>query len=590
MNFRRSSFFLLIIWLFWSYSVFQLAIEFANFFRHESGDGSGPFILKKVVIDDEGDAKESDNGIEDAVIGLSYQDHNYGRRSGNAQKNDGENGEKFPIIGGLASYIDRGTDRCRPLTINMLHLGDEVSKVPVGQHSRDANSGHYVRSHPYGTHNRKISEMDPRTPCRIYSAAVGGCRTNQTRRQVFANKENERFLSYFAILWLPVSTNEQIFSRQTSVTATQNYRAARRGMTQISANNQSDVLFRSRQFVGSGGAFGVSTPSNKRVLRPAHPPTPAVSTCRQSMRQVIPTNKSISTTMPAYAMAVNAAGADSETHSTDMSVGLAPFLVPSRRPRPVVRNRGYFFLYFIHIVSKLSGEYHMLSTIVQKDSAVHAENQSNALITTPRQHLKKNVALNSGVVKQQYIMAEPLEPCHVPCLQHTVQHAVSNAESMVNMMNEKLTSKNVQNSSAAAVHCKEEEQQSSLQNLSVDSREPVYVVNEDRIQNSEPTAQPCTAFPRRSHQDIARYVEEHYQKSRKVPQLSLQESFVANSRQLLTRQLDELQMLQPRICHSEVAAFDNSKRMKKVDQQSVTQPVISVSVNTPPKELLQVCL
>lgn len=67
----------------------------------------------------------------------------------------------------------------------------------------------------------------------------------------------------------------------------------------------------------------------------------------------------------------------------------------------------------------------MLSTIVQKDNTAHAENHSNAIATTPRQHLKKNIAVNSGVVKQQYIMAEPLEPCHVPCLQHTVQVGVT---------------------------------------------------------------------------------------------------------------------------------------------------------------------
>lgn len=74
-----------------------------------------------------------------------------------------------------------------------------------------------------------------------------------------------------------------------------------------------------------------------------HPPNPAVPTSRQSLRQVIPTSKSISATMPAYATAVNATGADSQTHAMDMSVGLAPFLVPSRRPRPVVRNRGDIF-------------------------------------------------------------------------------------------------------------------------------------------------------------------------------------------------------------------------------------------------------
>lgn len=67
-----------------------------------------------------------------------------------------------------------------------------------------------------------------------------------------------------------------------------------------------------------------------------------MSTCRQGTRQIIPTGKSISATMPAYATAVNTTGTDSEAHATNMSVGLAPFLVPSRRPRPAVRNRGNF--------------------------------------------------------------------------------------------------------------------------------------------------------------------------------------------------------------------------------------------------------
>lgn len=71
-----------------------------------------------------------------------------------------------------------------------------------------------------------------------------------------------------------------------------------------------------------------------------HPPTPAVSTFRQSIRQIIPTRKSVSATMPAYITAVSATDADSETRILDMSVGLAPFLVPYRRPRPVVRGRG----------------------------------------------------------------------------------------------------------------------------------------------------------------------------------------------------------------------------------------------------------
>lgn len=42
------------------------------YFRDRSGNGDGP-LLKKVIIDDEGDSKESDNSIEDSVVGLSYQ-------------------------------------------------------------------------------------------------------------------------------------------------------------------------------------------------------------------------------------------------------------------------------------------------------------------------------------------------------------------------------------------------------------------------------------------------------------------------------------------------------------------------------------
>ncbi|EJD75104.1 hypothetical protein LOAG_17683 [Loa loa] len=499
--------------------------------KNETGDGDGP-LLKKVIIDDEGDSKESDNSTEDTVVGLTYQDHNYGRRSGNAQKNDGENGEKFPIIGGLASYI-----------------GDEISKVPAGYHSRDTNSGHFLRSHNYGMHYRKISEMDPRTSCRIYSGALGGCRTNQMRR-------------------LPVSSSGQIFSRQTPITATQNYRTPRRGSggTHISANNQSDVLFRSRHFIGSGGAFGAPVPSNKRVLRPAHPLTPAVPTFRQSVRQVIPTSKSISATMPAYATAFNVTGTDSETHAADMSVGLAPFLVPSRRPRPVVRNRVR--------ASREPGkgaELLLQKTVAndpQIDNTVHTEKQSE-IITTSRQHLSKNVTGNSEVVKQQYIMAEPLEPCHVPRIQHAAQQRAVPNDSMSMIVDEQLSPKSLQNSSTV-VHCKEE-QETSPQSLSADSREPIYVNNDDRIRDPQQIAQTCIAFPHRSQQDITKYVDDHYRKLQK-------ESFVANSRQLLTRQLDELQMRQPRIRHSETVAFDSSKKMKegRVAQQSVTQSVTSV--------------
>ncbi|VDM15154.1 unnamed protein product [Wuchereria bancrofti] len=158
----------------------QQALQTSADNKNISGDGDG-FLLKKIILDDEGHSKkESGSIVEDAVTGLSYQaykqDHNYGRRSGNAQKNDGENGEKFPIIGGLASYI-----------------GDEISKVPAGHHFRDANLGHFSRSHNSGMH-RKISGMDSHTSCRIYSGIVGGCRTSQMRRQVFANEEYERFL------------------------------------------------------------------------------------------------------------------------------------------------------------------------------------------------------------------------------------------------------------------------------------------------------------------------------------------------------------------------------------------------------------
>lgn len=59
------------------------------------------------------------------------------------------------------------------------------------------------------------------------------------------------------------------------------------------------------------------------------------------MRQIIPTSRSISAKTPAYATAINIAGADSERRAT--GVGLAPFLVPSRRPRPVIRSRGEIF-------------------------------------------------------------------------------------------------------------------------------------------------------------------------------------------------------------------------------------------------------
>uniref|UniRef100_A0A0R3S4H8 SET domain-containing protein n=1 Tax=Elaeophora elaphi TaxID=1147741 RepID=A0A0R3S4H8_9BILA len=432
-------------------------------------------------------AKNSNLPVEDLYLSETYkQDHNYGRRSGIAQKNDGENGEKFPIIGGLASYI-----------------GDEVSKVPASCHPRDANSGHFSRSQNYGAHYRKISEIDPRTSCRIYSASVSSCRTNQMRRQFLPVDKYfpDRLPSHlFIITGLLV---------------------------------ESDVLFRSRHFVTSGGTFGISAPSNRRVLRPAYPPTSAVSTCRPGMRQIIPTSKSISSTMPAYATAVNATIADSEAHGTDMSTGLAPFLVPSRRPRPVVRNR-----------ARPSREPDKgAELLVQKpiandpqiDNTVHTEVQSDIIIA-PRQRLPKNIARNSEAIKQQYIMAEPLEPCHVPRPQHTtVQRAVPNADCTVNMVaDEKLSPKSLQNSSAAVHH--KEEHETSLQSLSVDSHEPIHDNNEDRMHDPQHIAQAYAVFPHRSPQDIAKH-EEHDRKSRK-------ESFVANSRQLLTRQLDELQMRQ----------------------------------------------
>lgn len=59
-----------------------------------------------------------------------------------------------------------------------------------------------------------------------------------------------------------------------------------------------------------------------------------------------------------------------------------------------------------------------MAAVVQIDKTVHAEEHSDIIIA-PRQRLSKNMAHSSGVVKQQYIMAEPLEPCHVPRLQHT---------------------------------------------------------------------------------------------------------------------------------------------------------------------------
>ncbi|VIO87050.1 Uncharacterized protein BM_BM3397 [Brugia malayi] len=506
----------------------QQALQTSADNKNISGDGDG-FLLKKIIVDDERHSKESVSIVEDAVIGLSYQDHNYGRRSGNAQKNDGENGEKFPIIGGLASYI-----------------GNEISKVPAGHHFRDTNLGHFSRSHNSGTHYQKISGMDSRTSCRIYSGGMGGCRTSQMRR-------------------LPASTG-QIFPRQTSITATQNYRIHRRGVTQISANSHSDILFRSRHFVGSGGTFATSTSSNKRVLRPAHPPNPVLSTCHQSIRQIIPASKSVSATMPAYAMAVNATGANSETHATDMSVGLAPFLVPSRRPRPVVRNRARASRQPDKGTELLIQK--LVASDQQVDNALHAEKQPSNVFTASGQHLPKNVIRSSGIVKQQYIMAEPLEPCHVPRLQHSAQQrAVPNDLAISMVVDEKLSPESLHNS---AVHCKEEEQKAfSQSHLSSDSRESVYVNSDSRMHDLQQTAQTSTVLSHRLQQDIGKYVEEHYRKSEK-------ESFVANSRHLFTRQLDELQIRQSRLCHSETSASDSSKKMKEMDRFG-QQSVINVS-------------
>ncbi|KAK6110771.1 PHD-finger family protein [Brugia pahangi] len=506
----------------------QQALQTSADNKNISGDGDG-FLLKKIIVDDERHSRESVSIVEDAVIGLSYQDHNYGRRSGNAQKNDGENGEKFPIIGGLASYI-----------------GNEISKVPAGHHFRDTNLGHFSRSHNSGTHYRKISGMDSRTSCRIYSGGMGGCRTSQMRR-------------------LPAST-EQIFPRQTSIIATQNYRIHRRGVTQISANSHSDILFRSRHFVSSGGTFATSASSNKRVLRPAHPPNPVLSTCHQSIRQIIPASKSVSATMPAYAMAVNATGADSETHATDMSVGLAPFLVPSRRPRPVVRNRARASSQPDKGTELLIQK--LVASDQQADNALHAEKQPSNVFTASGQHLPKNVIRSSGIVKQQYIMAEPLEPCHVPRLQHSAQQrAVPNDLVISMVVDEKLSPESLHNS---AVHCKEEEQKAfSQSHLSSDSRESIYVNSDSGMHDLQQTAQTSTVLSHRLQQDIGKYVEEHYRKSQK-------DSFVANSRHLFTRQLDELQIRQSRLCHSETSASDSTKKMKEMDRFG-QQSVINVS-------------
>ncbi|KAK6110770.1 PHD-finger family protein [Brugia pahangi] len=447
----------------------QQALQTSADNKNISGDGDG-FLLKKIIVDDERHSRESVSIVEDAVIGLSYQDHNYGRRSGNAQKNDGENGEKFPIIGGLASYI-----------------GNEISKVPAGHHFRDTNLGHFSR--------------------------------------------------------LPAST-EQIFPRQTSIIATQNYRIHRRGVTQISANSHSDILFRSRHFVSSGGTFATSASSNKRVLRPAHPPNPVLSTCHQSIRQIIPASKSVSATMPAYAMAVNATGADSETHATDMSVGLAPFLVPSRRPRPVVRNRARASSQPDKGTELLIQK--LVASDQQADNALHAEKQPSNVFTASGQHLPKNVIRSSGIVKQQYIMAEPLEPCHVPRLQHSAQQrAVPNDLVISMVVDEKLSPESLHNS---AVHCKEEEQKAfSQSHLSSDSRESIYVNSDSGMHDLQQTAQTSTVLSHRLQQDIGKYVEEHYRKSQKS-----------------------------RLCHSETSASDSTKKMKEMDRFG-QQSVINVS-------------
>ncbi|VDK80109.1 unnamed protein product [Litomosoides sigmodontis] len=493
---------------------------------NSDGDGDGDsFLLKEVATNDEIDSKGSDDSTEDTVVGLTYQqsidvclsekykqDHNYGRRSGSVQKNDGESGEKFPVIGGLASYI-----------------GGEVSKVPVGRHSGDANLGHSSRSQNYETHYRKVSGIDPRTSGGIYSAAVGGYPANQMRRQVFINKRDE----------LSVTSTGQVFSRQTPITPTsaQNYLALRRGLgvTQISANNQSDILFRSRHFVSSGGVITPSAPTNKGVLRPAHPLVPAISVY-QGMRQIIPTSRSISAKTPAYATAVNVTGADSERRVT--GVGLAPFLVPSRRPRPVIRSRAR--------ASREPNKGTVEKPVVtdpEIDNTVHVGEQSDIIITS-RQRLPKSKAGNSGAVNQQNIAAEPLEPCHVSRLQHTaVQCEDPNADSVVGIVvNEKSSPKNVPYSSSA-VHCTGERDASS-QTVSVDSHEPIY----DR-----------EALNRCSGHDIEKYAEERCEESGK-----------------------------PQIRHSESALFHNPKKMEmdRVAQQSVAQSVVSVM--GPSKRLLEI--
>ncbi|VDM11806.1 unnamed protein product, partial [Wuchereria bancrofti] len=205
----------------------------------------------------------------------------------------------------------------------------------------------------------------------------------------------------------------------------------------------------------------------------------------------------------------------------------------------------------------------------QIDNALHSEKQQSNVFTASRQHHPKSVARNSGIVKQQYIMAEPLEPCHVPRLQHSAQQRAVPTDSVISMVvDEKLSPESLHNS--LAVHCKEEEQKASSQShLSGDSRESIYVNNDSRMHDLQQTAQTSTTLSHRSQPDIGKYVEEHYRKSQK-------ESFVANSRQLLTRQLDELQMRQSRIRHSETSASDSSKKMKEMDRFS-QQSVINIS-------------
>ncbi|VDO09525.1 unnamed protein product [Brugia timori] len=165
-------------------------------------------------------------------------------------------------------------------------------------------------------------------------------------------------------------------------------------------------------------------------------------------------------------------------------------------------------------------------------------------------------------------MAEPLEPCHVPRLQHSAQQrAVPNDLAISMVVDEKLSPESLHNS---AVHCKEEEQKAfSQSHLSSDSRESVYVNSDSRMHDLQQTAQTSTVLSHRLQQDIGKYVEEHYRKSEK-------ESFVANSRHLFTRQLDELQIRQSRLCHSETSASDSSKKMKEMDRFG-QQSVINVS-------------